>query len=108
MWHGTTIYFASDRDENRRMNLFAYDTQAKSTRAITHFTEFDVKFPSLGDRAIVFEHGGFIYKLDLGSEQPSKVPIEIHEDLAVGRDHLLDVSKSVTSFDVAPDGSRGV
>ncbi len=24
MWHGDTIYFNSDRDENRRFNLYAY------------------------------------------------------------------------------------
>src|SRR5207342_3000515 len=41
MWHGDKIYFASDRDENRRINLFVYDTQAKSTRQVTHFAEFD-------------------------------------------------------------------
>ena len=55
MWHEDTIYFVSDRDENRKLNLFAYDIKTKSTRQVTSYTEFDVKVPSLGDTGIVFE-----------------------------------------------------
>lgn len=108
MWHENTVYFASDRNENRRMNLFAYDTQTRTTRPVTHFTEFDVKFPSLGNTGIVFENGGYIYRLDLKTEEASKVPIEIREDFAVGRGRLIDVSKATTGMDIAPDGSRAV
>jgi len=32
--------------------------RSKQTRRLTSFTEFDVKFPSMGDAAIVFENGG--------------------------------------------------
>lgn len=108
MWYRDTIYFASDRDENRRMNLFAYNTKTKTTRPVTQFTEFDVKFPSIGDKAIVFENGGWIYRLDLETEAAVKVPIEIHEDFAVGRGKLLDVSKATTGFEIASDGSRAL
>lgn len=108
MWHGDTIYFLSDRDERRRMNLFACDISTKSTRQITHFSEFDIKFPSLGDRAIVFENGGFIYRMDLPGEQVVKVPIQVLEDFAVGRGRLTTVSTATTSYDLAPDGSRAV
>jgi tricorn protease len=108
MWHGESIYFLSDRDESRRMNLFAYDTKTKSTRQVTHFNDFDIKFPSLGDTAIVFEKGGWIYRMDFDGERVVQVPIEVHEDFAIGRGHLIDVSKSATSGDIAPDGSRAV
>jgi len=108
MWHGNTIYFLSDRDESRRMNLFAYDTKTESTRQITRFSDFDIKFPSLGDTAVVFEKGGWIYRTDLEGERTVQVPIEVHEDFAVGRGHLIDVSKSPSSADLAPDGSRAV
>ncbi len=75
---------------------------------MTAFTEFAVKFPSLGDKAIVFENGGFIYRFDFSTEKAVKVPIEIREDFAIGRGGHKDVSKETTSFDIAPDGSRGV
>lgn len=108
MWRGKRIYFLSDRDENMRMNLFVYDLDTKQTRKLTEFVEFDVKFPSLGDRAIVFENGGYIYRFDLETEECKKVDISIREDLAGGRGGLVGVADKVTSYDVARDGKRAV
>lgn len=108
MWRGNTIYFASDRDELKKMNLYAYDLSTKQTRKLTNFTEYDVKFPSLGNSAIVFENGGYIYRLDLATEQSAKVPISLQEDLAVGRGGLRDVGKEVTNYEIAPDGNRAL
>ena len=108
MWHGDRIYFVSERDENRQANLYVLDLKTKQTRQLTKFTEFAVKFPSLGDTGIVFENGGFLYRLDFGTEQAEKVAIEIHEDFASGRGGWKDVSKETTSYDVAPDGSRAL
>ena len=108
MWSGTKIYFASDRDERKRMNLYVYDTVTRETRKLTQFTEFDVKFPSLGNTAVVFENGGSIYTMDLATEQVKRVPVVIREDFDSGRGGLRDVSKEVTNFEIAPDGSRGL
>ena len=55
------IFFLSDRD--RIMNIFAYNTKTKQTVKVTNFTEYDVKFPSVHGNTIVFENGGYIYKL---------------------------------------------
>ena len=65
MWHGEKIYFLSDRGDYQRMNLYVYDLGTKNLRRLTNFTDFDIKFPSLGKNAIVFEYGGYIYKFDL-------------------------------------------
>lgn len=108
MWRGDKIYFVSERDESRQLNLFVYEVPTKATRQLTSFTEFGVKFPSLGDNAIVFENGGFLYRLDLATEKAEKVPIEIKEDFAIGRNSVKDVSKETTSWDIAPDGARAV
>ena len=58
MWHEDTIYFMSDRDGHKRLNLWAYDLKARKTRQVTNFTDYDVKWPSIGPDAIVFENGG--------------------------------------------------
>jgi tricorn protease len=108
MWVGSTIYFLSDRDENKRMNLYAYDLGTQQTRKLTSFTEFDIKFPSLGNTAIVFENGGYIYRFDLTTGQTQKLTISIQEDFAIGRGGLRDVSKEVTNFEIAPDGNRAL
>jgi tricorn protease len=108
MWTGNQIYFLSDRDSNRRMNLFVYDLGTQQTKQLTAFTEYDIKFPSLGDNAIVFENGGYIYRFDLASATSQKVPIVIDEDFASGRSGLRDVSKQVTNYEISPDGSRAL
>jgi tricorn protease len=108
MWAGNKVYFISDRDERKRLNLYVYDMTTRETRKITNFTEFDVKFPSLGDKAIAFENGGQVYLMDLATEQVRKLSIAIKEDFDSGRGSLQDVSKAVTNFEIAPDGSRAL
>jgi tricorn protease len=108
MMHGNTVYFLSDREESGRMNLYALDMGTKQTRKLTNFTEYDVKFPSIGDEAVVFENGGYIYVLDFASEKARRVPVTIDEDFAIGRGGLRTVSDEVTNFEIAPDGNRAL
>ena len=108
MWKGNRVYFVSDRDQPTRMNLYSFDLGTRQTRRLTSFTEFDIKFPSLGDTAIVFENGGYLYRFDLATEKAEKIPVTIAEDFDSGRPALLDVSKSVTNYEIAPDGSRAL
>ncbi|MCZ6776907.1 MAG: PDZ domain-containing protein [Ignavibacteria bacterium] len=108
MWSGNKIYFISDRDEIKRMNLYVYDLDTKQTKKLTNFTEFDIKFPSLGNMGIVFENGGYIYRFDLTTEQLKKVPISIQEDFAIGRGGIINVSKNVTNYEISPDGNRAL
>ncbi|MBN1846585.1 MAG: PD40 domain-containing protein, partial [Sedimentisphaerales bacterium] len=108
MWHENTIYFLSDRGERKRMNLYAYDTQNRQTRRLTDFTEFDIKFPSLGKKAIVFENGGEIYRFDLADQTCRKVAITIREDGDLGRSGFQTVSDETTNFEIAPDGNRAL
>jgi tricorn protease len=108
MWSGNRVYFLSDRDENKRMNLYVTDLDDKKTRQLTKFTEFDIKFPSLGKGGIVFEYGGWIYRFDLGSEKAEKVPVRILEDRAGARGGLVNVSKNITTYDISPDGKRAL
>jgi tricorn protease len=108
MWSGNTIYFLSDRDENKRMNLYAHDLTTGQTKKLTDFREFDIKFPSLGDKAIVFENGGYIYRYDLTAGTYAKVPIFLNEDFNGGRGGLIDVSKQIENYEIAPDGNRAL
>ena len=108
MWSGNRIYFLSDRDEARRMNLYVYDLAAKATRKLTSFTDFDIKFPSLGPKSIVFENGGFIHRFDLAVEKTEKIPVVIADDMLTGRAKLLKVGDRVTNFEIAPDGKRAL
>jgi tricorn protease len=108
MWYGNKIYFLSDRDENKRMNLYVYDLTSKETKKLTDYKDFDIKFPSLGNKAIVYENGGYIFKMDLANEKSEKVKIVIAEDFVSGRPILKDVSKSISNFEISPDGKRAL
>ena len=106
MWHGDQMYFVSEREESHQANLYVMDMKTRKPRRLTEFTEFAVKFPSMGDTGIVFENGGYLYRLDFQTEKAVRIPVEIHEDLAIGRGGLRDVSKETTAYEVAPDGAR--
>ena len=108
MWSGDRIYFISDRDENKKMNLYVYELEAKRTRKLTDFAEYDIKFPSLGPKAIVFENGGTICTFDLASEKTQRVPIVIADDQLSGRGRIAKVDDRITNFEIAPDGKRAL
>ncbi len=108
MWHGNQIYFISDREESGRMNLYVYDQESDETRKLTNFIDFDIKFPSIGQRFIVFENGGFIYRFNLATEEYNRVPIRVKDDRLTGRGGLTDATDFINSFDVAPDGNRAL
>jgi tricorn protease len=104
MWTGDYIYYISDRD--RIMNMFAYNVKSGETQKVTSFDRYDVKFPSLGDSAIVFENGGHIYSFNLNTQKYKKLSIYIEEDFSGGRTVLKDVSGAARDTDISPDGKR--
>ncbi len=104
MWHGNNIYFLSDRDWT--MNLFVYNSETKETRKLTNFSDYDIKFPSLGDKHIAFEQAGYIYLFDLESEKYEKINIRIANDQLQARHEFKDVSSSVRYYTLSPDAER--
>ena len=104
MWVGDEIYFSSDRD--RTMNIFVYNTKTKETTKVTTFTDFDVKFPSTNGKMIVFEKGGYIYKLDPSTKNVSKVNIILSSDNIYARSEIKDGGKYLSAASLSPDGKR--
>ena len=108
MWHGNTVYFTSDRGAEHRFNIYAYDLGTKQVEQVTHFTDFDVMWPSLGDASIIFENGGYLYVLDLSTRQATKLTITLPGERDLTMKHWASVSKNITDIDIAPDGKRAV
>ncbi len=108
MWHGNAIYFTSDRGSEHRLNLYSYDLGSKQIAQITHFTDFDVMWPSLGPDAIVFENGGYIYRFDFQSKEPKKLTISVPSERPQTMKHWASVSKNITDFEISPEGKRAV
>ncbi|MBU0487460.1 MAG: PDZ domain-containing protein [Bacteroidetes bacterium] len=104
MWFGDKVYFLSDRDHT--MNLFCYSMTSGETKKVTDFKEFDIKFPSAGVDAIVFENGGWIYYLDVATDKYTKIPVTIADDAIWCRNEWKDASKNITSASISPEGLR--
>lgn len=80
MWFGRKVYFLSDHDRNRRANIWVLDLDTHQTREVTHFTDYDVDFPSLGDNGLTFQQGGALWVLDLPSETLKRVDATVPDD----------------------------
>ena len=114
MWFGRKIYFLSDRDKARRENIWCYDLDSKQFHEVTHFTDFDIDFPSLGDSAITFQQGGDLYVLDLPDESLHKLDVKVLDDgtrtgprmLKVGGDVVAVDNAQQTDYALSPNGKR--
>lgn len=104
MWIGDEIFFISDRD--RTMNLFVYNTKSKETSKVTNFTDYDIKFPSANGQTIVFEQGGYIYKMDATSKKPEKVHITLTSDNIYARQTQKKGADYISAASLSPDGER--
>ena len=106
MWIGEEIFFASDRDMT--MNLFVYNTKTGITEKVTNYTDYDVKFPSTDGTIIVYEQGGYLYKLDPKTRKSEKISITLNSDNVDARSEQKHVSDDLTAASLSADGKRVV
>lgn len=102
MWVGDTIYFTSDR--NYTLNLFAMSPSGGEPRQLTHFTDYDVLWPSAGKDAIVFENGGEIWRFDPATARTTQLPIRVIGDFPQTVPGWKNVSGQVESYELSADG----
>lgn len=116
MWVGRRIYFLSDRDSNRRANIWCFDMDSRQFRQVTHFTDTDIDFPSLGDSAITFAQGGELYVLDLPSESLHKLAVRVLDDGTRTGPRTVKVMDAIrdadnaqqTDYALSPNGKRAL
>ncbi|MDR0892305.1 MAG: PDZ domain-containing protein [Mediterranea sp.] len=104
MWDGDQIFFLSDRD--RTMNLFVYNRQSGQTEQVTHYADYDIKFPSIHGHTIVFEKGGYLYKFDTRSRKAEQVNVTLASDNIYARSEVKKVADDITAASLSPDGTR--
>ena len=108
MWHGTTMYFLSDRGASQRNNIWAHDMNTGRKRQVTQFDEFDITFPSIGPDAIVFQAGGRLYLMELPSEKVTEVAVRVVTDESTLRPRVARGESLITDAAVSPTGRRAV
>ncbi|MEM7227984.1 MAG: PDZ domain-containing protein [Planctomycetota bacterium] len=111
MWHGRKLYYVSDAGEEHRLNIWMYDTTTGERRQITHFADYDIKWPANGPGAngegeIVFQNGPKLFLLNLGTEASKPVEIRIPGARPTVRTKTVDASRFIQGWDISPSGKR--
>jgi tricorn protease len=113
MWHGDRVYYMSDQGPPYRLNIWVYDTKTGKREQLTHFKDWDVKWPAIGPGPsgggeIVFQNGADLYLLDLASRQSRKLEITVPGDLPAIRPQRIEVHDRITAAGISATGKRGV
>jgi len=113
MWHGDTLYYVSDAGPNHRLNVWAYETGNGRHKQITHFKDYDVKWPAIGpgptgQGEIVFQNGPDLYLLDLARNKARRVEISIPGDRPKIRPQTVDAEDFIADWDISATGKRAV
>ena len=106
MWYKDKIYFVSDRDLT--LNIYSYDLATEKIEKITGHSEYDVLWPSGENGLVVYENGGYIYKLNLNTNENQRIQVNINYDSPYVMPYFKNVKENITSFDISPSGKRAV
>jgi tricorn protease len=111
MWHGNIIYYLSDAGINHRLNIWSYNLQTNERRQITHFKDYDIKWPSNGpgkdgSGEIIFEYNAKLYILNLSTGESNPVNIQIPGARPKIRPIRKNVSSSLHDWFPSPNAKR--
>ena len=105
MWQGDAVYFNSDRAHGT-LNLHRYDLTTGTVQALTDYRDYDVKYPSQGPGAIIYQYAESLHVLDLATGKSRLIPVEIPSDLVRLRPEFVEVAPTTGSFRLSPTGKR--
>ncbi len=106
VWSGDTVFYVSDRELT--LNIYSYQLDSGEITKVTDHTDYDVLWPSGENGMIVYQNGGYIYKLNLETGETQKLRVNIHFDNPNTLPYFKNVKGNIVSFDVSPTGKRGV
>ena len=107
MWWQGRLYHLSD--ESGSDNLWSMAADGSDRRALTTFSEFEVRDPQLQNGHIVYQYGADIRDIDLATGTDRVVPINLVSDFEQRRTRWLE--KPLDYLDdvaLSADGSRTV
>jgi tricorn protease len=105
MWIGDAIFFNSDR--SGVFNLYRYDIASRQTRQLTHYTDWDVRWPSadaLGQ--IVYESDGELHIYDTRTDADRALSINVPADATTTQPQTVNAADNIESMALSPGGER--
>jgi len=112
IWIGNTIYFTSDRPvggkEAGKLNVWTYDLATRQERQVTSHADFDVLWPSGDKTQLVYENGGYLYRLDSKTNKSEQIPIRVYGDFRNTLPYFKNVRENIEWFTLSPTGQRAL
>ena len=105
MWIGSAVYFNSDR--SGVFNLYRYDVDTQQTTQVTHYTDWDVRWPSAdAEGQIVYELDGVLHIYDTRTDKDRTLDIEVPTDDTSSRPQMINAADNIESLALSPLGGR--
>ncbi|HUM02018.1 MAG TPA: PDZ domain-containing protein, partial [Thermoanaerobaculia bacterium] len=105
MWAGDgRIYFVTDRWG--RPNLASMLPDGSDVRRLTRFDDYDVRWPSMGDGKIVYQHKMDLWTYDLATGKNEPVPVQLPSDRLQVRERFVEPLPTLRSWSLSKDGER--
>jgi len=105
MWIGDAIYFNSDRSGT--FNLYRYDVASRTTTQVTHYKDWDVRWPSSdGSGQIVYELDGELHLYNIAQQSDRALSITVPVDGTTQRPQTVNAAEQIEATAVSPGGER--
>jgi tricorn protease len=98
------IYFVTDRWG--RPNLASMNPDGSDIKRLTRFEDYDVRWPSMGDGKIVYQHKMDIWTYDLATGDNHQVLIQLPSDRLQVREKFVDPKAYLKGWALSKDGER--
>ena len=98
------IYFATDRWG--RPNLASMKPDGSDVKRLTRFDDYDVRWPSMGDGKIVYQHKMDLWIYDPATGKNAQVPIQLPSDRIQVRERFVDPMATLGAWGLSNDGER--
>jgi tricorn protease len=98
------IYFVTDRWG--RPNLASMQPDGSDVKRLTTFDDYDVRWPSLGEGRIVYQHKMDLWSYDLATGKNSQISVQLPSDRLQVRERFVDPMATLESWGLSRDGER--
>jgi tricorn protease len=98
------IYFVTDRWG--RPNLASMKPDGSDVKRLTTFDDYDVRWPSLGEGQIVYQHKMDLWRYDLATGRNTLVPIQLPSDRLQVREKFVEPKPAPGNWALSKDGER--
>src|SRR6185503_4435405 len=89
-----------------RPNLASMKPDGSDVKRLTTFSDYDVRWPSMGDGKIVYQHKMDIWALDLASGRNEQVNVQLPSDRLQVRQRFVEPKPTPGAWSLSPDGER--